>query len=58
MSPRPGHIVETLPIDLPRPRGLDIFGQPRAAGYVTRIREKLGGAAPGSAALSRLEMSS
>jgi len=25
---------------------------------VTRIREKLGGAAPGSAALSRLEMSS
>jgi hypothetical protein len=50
--------VETLPIDLPRPRGLDIFGQPRAAGYVTRIREKLGGAAPGSAALSRLEMSS
>jgi NitT/TauT family transport system ATP-binding protein len=58
MSPRPGRIVEILPIDLPRPRGLDIFGQPRAAGYVTRIREKLGGAAPGSAALSRLEMSS
>jgi NitT/TauT family transport system ATP-binding protein len=58
MSPRPGRIVETLPIDLPRPRGRGIFGQPRAAGYVTRIREKLGGAAPGSAALSRLEMSS
>jgi NitT/TauT family transport system ATP-binding protein len=56
MSPRPGRVVETLAIDLPRPRGLDMFGQPRAAGYVNRIREVLGGAAPGSAALSRLEM--
>ena len=56
MSPRPGRIVETVAIDLPRPRGLDIFGQPRAAGYVNHIREMLGGAAQGSAALSRLEM--
>jgi NitT/TauT family transport system ATP-binding protein len=56
MSPRPGRIVETMAIDLPRPRGLDIFGQPRAAGYVNRIREVLGAASPGSASLSRLEM--
>jgi hypothetical protein len=48
--------VETLTIDIPRPRGLDIFGQPRAAGYVGRIREVLGGASPGSTSLSRLEM--
>ena len=56
LSPRPGRIVETLGIDLPRPRGLDMFGQPRAAGYVNRIREVLGGASAGSASLSRLEM--
>jgi NitT/TauT family transport system ATP-binding protein len=51
MSARPGRIVETLAIDLPRPRGFEIFGQPRAAGYVTRIREALGGASQGGAAL-------
>jgi NitT/TauT family transport system ATP-binding protein len=51
MSARPGRIVETLAIDIPRPRGFEIFGQPRAAGYVTRIREALGGASQGGAAL-------
>jgi NitT/TauT family transport system ATP-binding protein len=56
MSPRPGRIVETLPIDLPRPRGLHIFGQPQAAGYVMRIREKLGASAPSGAPMTRLEM--
>jgi NitT/TauT family transport system ATP-binding protein len=56
MSPRPGRIVETLTIDLPRPRGLDIFAQPRAAEYVMRIRDGLGSATHGAAALSRLEM--
>jgi NitT/TauT family transport system ATP-binding protein len=58
MSPRPGRIVEMLDIDLPRPRGLDVFTQPRAAEYVMRIRETLGAASPGASSLSRLEMSS
>jgi NitT/TauT family transport system ATP-binding protein len=26
MSPRPGRIVDTIPIDLPRPRDLDLIG--------------------------------
>jgi NitT/TauT family transport system ATP-binding protein len=56
MSARPGRIVETLTIDLPRPRTLDIFSHPRAAQYVARIRQCLGGASEGAATLSGLEM--
>jgi NitT/TauT family transport system ATP-binding protein len=41
MSPRPGHFVEAIAIDLPRPRSLDMITEPRFGGYVKRIRHLL-----------------
>jgi NitT/TauT family transport system ATP-binding protein len=38
-SPRPGRIVETLHIDLPRPRPLAVRESPEFGGYVRRIRD-------------------
>ncbi len=38
MSPRPGRILEVLPIDLPRPRRLDKATAPRIAEHCDRIR--------------------
>jgi len=38
MTPRPGRITETLKIDLPRPRALDIMTTPEFGEYVKRIR--------------------
>ena len=37
MTPRPGKIREVLPIDLPRPRDLDVRDSPPFAGYTHRI---------------------
>jgi NitT/TauT family transport system ATP-binding protein len=41
MSPRPGRIADELPIDLPRPRPLDIMNTPEFGAYVKRIRAGL-----------------
>ncbi|SFQ03503.1 NitT/TauT family transport system ATP-binding protein [Variovorax sp. PDC80] len=38
MSPRPGRITEILPIDLPRPRRLEMINSERFGGYVSAIR--------------------
>jgi NitT/TauT family transport system ATP-binding protein len=41
MSSRPGRIIETIPIDLPRPRSLDVVADPVFAATVLRIRRLL-----------------
>lgn len=41
MSPRPGTFVETVEIDLPRPRTLDMMTDPKFGEYVRRIRARL-----------------
>ena len=41
MSSRPGRIIETIPIDLPRPRSLDVVADPLFAATVLRIRRLL-----------------
>jgi NitT/TauT family transport system ATP-binding protein len=43
MSARPGRIVMTKEIDLPRPRGLDICFEPRFTDIVHELREKVAG---------------
>jgi NitT/TauT family transport system ATP-binding protein len=39
MSPRPGRIVESLSVDLPRPRALDLRRDPRYVELVARVTE-------------------
>lgn len=41
MSPRPGRFVEIIPIELERPRSLDMLTDPRLGAYVRRIRSLL-----------------
>jgi len=41
MSPRPGRIAEIFPIDLPRPRTLEMMIEPRFGEFVKQIRELL-----------------
>ena len=41
MSSRPGRIIETIPIDLPRPRSLDVVADPLFAATVLRVRRLL-----------------
>ncbi len=41
MSPRPGTFVETVEIDLPRPRTLDMMTDAKFGDYVRRIRSRL-----------------
>ena len=38
MAPRPGHIVEVLPVDLPRPRTLDMHNTLEFGHYVSHLR--------------------
>ena len=38
MTPRPGRIAETVTVDLPRPRGLDLMGTAGFGVYTRRIR--------------------
>ncbi len=41
MSPRPGRIVDTLQVDFPRPRALDVMNTPEFGAHVRRIRRAL-----------------
>ena len=41
MRPRPGRVVETVEIDLPRPRTLDMITTPRFGALVAHIRSRL-----------------
>lgn len=41
MTPRPGRILEVVPIDLPRPRTLQVRAQPRFAECELRIRQRI-----------------
>jgi len=42
MKARPGHIVEDVRIDLPRPRSLEMINTPRFGEIVAHIRSLLG----------------
>jgi len=42
MSPRPGRIVEIIPIDLPRPRTLEMFTSKAFGSHVGHIRDLFG----------------
>ena len=41
MSARPGRIIDEVPIDLPRPRGLDMLATPEFGALTRRIRTQL-----------------
>ena len=41
LAPRPGRIAEEVPIDLPRPRTLDLITTPGFGALVERIRNRL-----------------
>ena len=41
LSPRPGRIVDTLDVDLPRPRSLDVLADPRFAAGRRRLLDSL-----------------
>ena len=41
MSSRPGTIASVIPVDLPRPRTLDIITSPDFTDYVRRVRAVL-----------------
>ena len=41
MSPRPGRIVEEVPIDLPRPRDVDMMSEERFGSYTRKLRHML-----------------
>lgn len=47
MTPRPGRLAEILPIDIPRPRTLDVMTSAAFGLYVNRIRELLNSRASG-----------
>jgi NitT/TauT family transport system ATP-binding protein len=43
MGRGPGHIVETIPIDLPRPRTTEVMDTPAFVEYRRRVRRRLSG---------------
>jgi NitT/TauT family transport system ATP-binding protein len=42
MSARPGRVAEIIPVDLPRPRRLEMINSERFGGYVKRVRAHFG----------------
>jgi NitT/TauT family transport system ATP-binding protein len=52
MSARPGRIVETIPVDLPRPRDISLMADPRFVAHTMHIQRLLGLGAPAPAAHS------
>ncbi len=49
MSARPGRIIETIDVDLPRPRHIAVMSDPRFAAHVAHIQHLLGVGEPGAA---------
>jgi len=49
MTPRPGRIVDVIPVELPRPRTEETLSSPAALALIARIRRELG-FAPGAEA--------
>jgi NitT/TauT family transport system ATP-binding protein len=45
MSPRPGTLEKLIHIDLPRPRGLEVMGEPAFSAAAAGIRERFSHAA-------------
>lgn len=41
MSPRPGRVREVIDVDLPRPRTMQSFSEPRFSALANHIREQL-----------------
>jgi NitT/TauT family transport system ATP-binding protein len=41
LAARPGRLVASIPVDLPRPRELAVLGDPRFAALTNRVREAL-----------------
>ena len=41
MTPRPGRVARLVPVDLPRPRPVDLTGDPRAAELAVEVRTTL-----------------
>jgi NitT/TauT family transport system ATP-binding protein len=41
MTSRPGRLAEIVPVELPRPRNLDVMVTPEFGGMVSHIRELL-----------------
>jgi len=41
MTPRPGRVARVVPVDLPRPRPVELLGDPRAAELASQVREAL-----------------
>ncbi|MFC4030106.1 ABC transporter ATP-binding protein [Streptomyces polygonati] len=50
MAPNPGRVVESIEVDLPRPRGQDLFGERRFHAYEDLVRDRLRRAWHGDAA--------
>ncbi len=50
LSERPGHIKAQLPIDLPRPRRLEMLGDPDFGHLTTQVRREIGELGAGSIA--------
>jgi NitT/TauT family transport system ATP-binding protein len=41
MTPRPGRVARVVPVDLARPRPVELLGDPRAAELASQVREAL-----------------
>jgi NitT/TauT family transport system ATP-binding protein len=54
MSSRPGRIVARIPVDLPRPRGLEAMSTPRFGELVMEVRGALGHAPSGAVAVDHV----
>jgi len=46
MSPAPGRVVRTVPVELPRPRPAELMGNPRAAEVAAEVRSLLAAVHP------------
>jgi NitT/TauT family transport system ATP-binding protein len=42
LSPRPGRVIQTVEVDLPRPRTMDMMGVPQFVELATQLRHLFG----------------